>query len=259
MKAGMIILFLLIPLIGVNGDIDTLSVPDKLRRLTTDNLESTLSYLESKRHKFKNPQKYIEWVYYKVHHKKLKRYKQYSSLKETIESGNYDCVTGTALYAGIYKALGFDVYIKESTYHVYLIVKTERGDILIESTDPLNGVVSDPEEISGWENSVRIGYAQSQSIDKTYNFKKISNRSISSNELLGLLYFNQAVRYYNAGLLTNSMGYIEAGLKCYPSDRMYTMAALIAKGMRDSESVDPIISKIYCEKYLPNSLKVAGY
>ena len=257
MRVVFLILIFLTSILKVNGTHDSLGV-DELTLFARENLTSTIKFLESKRSRYKNEKNYIDWVFYRVHRKQLKRYKQYSSLEETIDKGYYDCVTGTALYAGIYTALGFDVYIKESTYHVYLIIKSDEGDVLIESTDPLNGVVADSEMISGWENIYTIQYALSDEIDKEFNFKKVSKEGISNNQLLGLLYFNQAVRFYNQERLTDSMGYIEAGIKYYPSDRMYTMAGLIAEAMLVSDKVNPIIGKIYAEKYLASRLAVAG-
>ena len=257
MRAVFVILISTLLAFNLNAENDSLDV-DKLTLYTREKLQPTLDYLNSKRVKYKNQKNYIEWVFYRVHRKLLKRYKQYSSLDETLAKGYYDCVTGTALYAGIYSDLGFDVYIKESTYHVYLIIKTEDGDVLIESTDPLNGVVADSEMISGWENIYKIQYALSDDIDKEFNFKKVSKEGISNNQLLGLLYFNQAVRFYNQEKLTNAMGYIEAGIKYYPSERMYTMAGLIANAMFNSDKVNPIIAKIYCEKYLADNFGIAG-
>ena len=257
LRTILLIVFMLSSILKVNGTHDSLGV-DELTLFARENLNSTIQYLESKRSKYKSEKNYIEWIFYRVHRKQLKRYKQYSSLEETIDKGYYDCVTGTALYAGIYNALGFDVYIKESTYHVYLIIKSDEGDVLIESTDPLNGVVADSEMINGWENIYTIQYALSDDIDRQFNFKKVSKEGISNNQLLGLLYFNQAVRFYNNKRFTDSMGYIEAGIKYYPSDRMYTMAGLIAQAMLDCDKVNPVIGKIYAEKYLASKLEVAG-
>lgn len=218
-------------------------------------LNQTMEVLEQKSHKFEDERNYIEWVYYKVHRKHLKRYKQYSSMSETLYDGRYDCVTGTALYAAIYSSLGFDVAIKESTYHIFLLVETRHGKVLVESTDPINGVITNPDIMQGWlsgnlpVSSVSTGEQP---------FEPILNKDITMEMLAGLLHFNQSVRHFNEGRYTKAMGYIEAGIKHYPSDRMFRMAAIIAQGMRESTTVDPIIVKIYCEKYLNESIRVAA-
>jgi hypothetical protein len=221
--------------------------------LGEEHLREAIDHLASKKTKYKDERNYIEWIYYRIHRKYLKRYKQYSSMKETLLFGKYDCVTGTALYATIFQSLGFDIAIKESTYHIYLLVDTHDGRVLIESTDPINGVITDPEIMSSWLSG---NISLNASSDGQQPFEPILNKDITMDMLVGLLHFNQSVRFFNEGMFTHAMGYIEAAIDHYPSDRMFQMAAIVAEGMRMSTTVDPIIIKVYCEKYLSEDTNV---
>ena len=254
------LVFLLSSLVYVSGSEGLYFLGDSTGRLVkiedTKEIRETLDFLRNRQQKYQNQAFFVEYVFYRIHRKYLKKYTQYSSMTETLTQGKYDCVTGTALYAYLFKQLGFDITIKESTYHVYVTVSTDDGKVLIESTDPIEGAVLDPEMIRARE----LEYSRIDNGDdaETFKFREIANQPITQEELVGLLYFNQAVKVYNNQELCKAMVYVEEGLKYYPYERMHEMAGLVVKAMQGNKSIHPTIQKVYYQKYLEEKPSMAS-
>lgn len=167
----------------------------------------------------------IEKAFYLVHKKKLKWYKNYVSLGDIFTTGKYDCVTGTALYAMIFDQLKIPYMIYEFDYHTFLIASAGEKKILIESTDPYNGVVTDQNEI---DHRIAIygagGDPASNSIQpvgsKTNTHSKHINDQINLLKLAGLQYFNLAVKAFNNDDRETAATMIEKAYIIYPSERI---------------------------------------
>jgi len=174
--------------------------------------------LEEKRLRIKNDTRFIQKLFYKVHRKYLKNYKKYSDFESLLINGDYDCVTGTALYALLLEKFGFDIDIWETTYHTYLTVNLEGNDkILLESTDPLNGFVTGSEEIAALISTFQ---SASGANDEEYTPVTVTQKIIELERLPGLLYFNVSVGLYNQYQPARALEKIHKGLDIYPSERL---------------------------------------
>src|SRR5438105_12270621 len=83
--------------------------------------------------------KTIRHLFNKAHRQFLKKYEAYASVEDIFEKGNYDCLSGTYFLSGALGALGIKHHIIETNYHIFLIAETNRGEVLLESTDRFNG------------------------------------------------------------------------------------------------------------------------
>ncbi len=155
----------------------------------------------------------LERTFYFNHRRKLSWYHHGVILSDLFESGKYDCLTGTAFYAATLEELGIAYQIYEFNYHVFLIVQTEEGRLLIEPTDPLEGFVSNQKEIEA-----RIA-SYSQDEGMTANLKSVSN-VISLKDLAGLHYYNMGITAYNARDYANAFNYLLKANFLYPSTRI---------------------------------------
>lgn len=173
------------------------------------------SKFASKKTRVKDPHFFLEGLFYRVHHKYLKNYSQYSSLTSLMENGNYDCVSGTALYAHLLGQLGFAYHIFETEYHIYLLVETKDGSVLIESTDPATGFVNLPRKI---DERIRIYKSDGQGRHQG---------EIGLVELAGLQYYNLAIDAYNNHQPYEALKFLEEGLELYPSHRLFDFQAVI--------------------------------
>ena len=86
-------------------------------------------------------------VFYKTHQAYLKKYKPVESFGRMLKTGEYGCLTGTALYALILNDLGYSFEVIETNYHVYLLINGAKQQYLFESTDPVYGFYSNQKDI----------------------------------------------------------------------------------------------------------------
>jgi hypothetical protein len=128
----------LVYLLAHNPEIDSL----KYTAVNQELLEY-VEWLRSKRAVFSSHEKFLRFVFYKVHGKYLKYYKGVENFHRIFSQGMYNCASGTALYAVILAHLGYAPVINETRYHVFLTVELGGdGWILFEATDPVNGFIT---------------------------------------------------------------------------------------------------------------------
>jgi hypothetical protein len=198
-------------------------------------LNAFITLLKKKQSAYKDDERFLNYMFYKVHRKFLKHYSRYPDFLSLFKRGQYDCVTGTALYAYMLDSLGYTYSIQEREYHIYLLVTPQiaqneqhtRTDLfLIESTDPLYGFVSDSsaiqERIQWYESE---GTSTTSNADFQYNFE-IDN-TINLVELAGLAYYNAAVAYYNRQQFSKAIIQLKKAKFLYESQRMNAFMGLI--------------------------------
>ena len=189
--------------------------------------ELTKFIRKQKNKNVRNQEFYLENLFYKVHNKFLKHYKNYVSFDEIFKNGNYDCVTGTALYALILDELGYDYHIYESNFHVLLIVNSGNKNVLFESTDFYSGFINDEGQIES--RILHYEKLNNEKSDSYYTYQINNNRFINSRQLAGLLFFNLAVKEYNSQNLTEADNYLEKAEFLYESSRTKELRELIEK------------------------------
>lgn len=190
----------------------------------------SLEKFRKKAERSKNDQHFLKGLFYTVHRKSLKWYEQYAPFAELFESGRYDCLTATSLYSMYLKDLGYHASIVETEYHVYIKVKTGDGEILLETTDPLEGFMSRVEDIADVEknySSVSDDEAvQGVSSNRQPYEGRILNESVSAKELIGLHYYNQAIASWNDKKVKEARNLITKACYFYPSERIQGMRRL---------------------------------
>lgn len=184
-------------------------------------LERIVYKLNRKLKKAKSMEQFLNYFFYYVHRTQLKNYRLYATLGDLMTSKDYDCVSGTALYALLLDALHINFSVREMTYHMYLEIPLEDGVAFIESTDPLSGLVIGEEAILA-----RKATYQAEEIDQKVYDQPIRAR-VGMPELIGLSYFNAAVYRYNQQQLTPARHYLRQAIRWYPAERMYALQALI--------------------------------
>lgn len=208
-----------------------------------DELDAFVIQLEKKRNKY-SELNYLRWVYYKTHRKYLKQYKTPSTLSELHEKRVYDCLTGTALYAMVFQRLGIPCDIVETTHHVYLALQAGDQKVVIESTSPLDGFISDPESVAK-----TIQVYQSADVDEDwsgpdyYSPSNSVNNIISLTELAGLQYYNQAVIAFNQRNLKTAYDKMSVAFFLYPSERLKEMMVIVLDTISSDSGVDPLLEK----------------
>ena len=168
-------------------------------------------------------------VFYKTHQKYLRNYQSYTTFGDLLENGNYDCLTGTILYAWMLKELGFDFKVIETSHHIYLIIDTDQGPFMFESTDALNGFVAGSESIES-----RIAGFESDSQRSDDLISEI-NEEVTFLELVGLQYYNSSVQAYNQQQFINAVDQIEKASLFYKGARLKEFGQILARAIVASD------------------------
>lgn len=185
--------------------------------------------LERDFNKYGHSSRMIRAIFHRAHRQLFQGYRQYTLDRDAVEEGWYDCVSGSFVLAGILDAFGFDFDILETSYHVFLSVKADDDEILLEVTDPLGGVISGQTGLKDYLEQRKILENQEDLGDDigARDGKWELGNSISIENLLGLLYFNQAVRYFNGDNLLAAYQFSATAIKYHSSARLMDFHAFL--------------------------------
>lgn len=189
--------------------------------------------LEKDFQRFEKSEKFLKMVFYRSQHHLLYEYDQYASVEELIESGKFDCVSGSLLMASFLDFFGFDYKIIETSYHVFLLVQLDNQQIILESTDSFNGFISDRGEIAHYLDNFKSEAKKNKLYlhpdQKVINslLKPSIYRHIDLQKLKGLEHFNRAIHYNNQKDLKKALEEAKKAEIFYESDRILTLKQLL--------------------------------
>jgi hypothetical protein len=195
--------------------------------ISPSKIEFFINNLGQKRNFFKSDHDFLKYLFTKTHQKILKNYVEYCSFYE-LDNGTYNCLTGTALYAIMLDHFSFNFKIIETNYHIFLVTSTSEGDILFESTDPLNGFVDTNEKIKQRLNT----YLQNEiQIDKDYKlgyrYSFSLYNEVTIEQLQGLFYYNFSINAYNQKDFMASINFLDKASAYYQSKRIEEFSKII--------------------------------
>jgi hypothetical protein len=179
---------------GGSGDV-WITASTENARIVDERVSKMLDRLSNKTYKDNREQ--LRIIFTRTQKEFLHRYKQYASMDE-LASGEFDCLTATSLFAEILGRTGYDYRIVETNYHIFLLVATSEGEVLIETTDRFKGFITSPGLVAARIQSYRDESPSKRDSKKTYEYNFDLYHEISTEQLAGLLYFNQAVSAYNS-------------------------------------------------------------
>lgn len=207
--------------------------------------------LQAKKSVSKSETDFLRTLFYKTHQMVLKQYVDFAPFHKLLDEGKYNCLTGTALYGLLLHRFGYEFRIIETNYHIFLLVKTDDQDFLFEATDPLNGFVSDDNEIRQ-----KIADYKSQTTLRTdaqgrtyYQYSIELFNQVSLQQLPGLLYYNESVDAYNRKDLLNSVTLLEAASKVYTSERTEEFCRVLLVSLAESSLSEPE-KQVYTQRVL---------
>ena len=199
--------------------------------------------MKRKKSAWKNDHTLLRHLFYKVHRKYLKQYQPFTSFRDLFENGTYSCVSGTVLYALLIRDLGYEFDIIESNYHMFILVKLDNGRIMIESTDPLSGFVSSEKEIES-----RIAELKQQEMEKMQHdpqFTFAEFRKLSLDEVVGVHYYNNAIRLYNSQQYLPALVHLNLARKFYDAARLREFSeVIIEKVNSDANTSSSLVGAI---------------
>lgn len=181
-----------------------------------------------------NPKK-VKAVFKSTHDSYLKKYELINHFPEIFQTGNYNCVSASALYAMIFDELQIPYVIKETPTHVYLVAYPEAEKILVETTDPTAQylMLSDKfksEYINQLRKNKLISEEEYKNFSTAYLFDKyyFSKDDISMAQLIGIQYMNDAIYLANQNKIEGALQQAEKAYLFYPSERIsYLVSSLM--------------------------------
>ena len=173
----------------------------------------------------------------RAHHLFLRKYVAYSHVENIFKSGNYDCLSGTYFFCATLDQFGFRYRIIETNYHIFLLVQTARGDVLLESTDRANGVINDEKTVGDKLEAYRTRSGVSIS-SALYLSDVLLFHELEPEQLPGLLYFNLAVEAYNKKDFFACGGYLEKAWKIYDNPRIERFIPILIHSIHTTASMD---------------------
>jgi hypothetical protein len=203
-----------------------------------ESFQHFIAKLERKRTALKSDREFLKYVFYKTHQRFLKNYTSHATLDNTFANGNYNCLSGTILYALILNQFNIPHEVIETNYHIFILAETPEGKILMEATDPLNGFVTNHEELDmriAVYKQNELNNATSRADKSHYKFRFDLYNSVSLNELRGLSYYNMAVFTFNNQQLPEAVEYLMKALALYSSPRMDEFSQLVLLALQASE------------------------
>lgn len=236
---------LLFPIFGWSQSADRFqrllqSAPSHGPELATSNMNQFISELQVKRDKIKSDENFLRYAFRESHKTFFHHYKAYSQFTEIFDSGNYDCLTATSFFSVVLDSFGFEYKIIETNYHIFLVVKTDQKQILLESTDKTNGFVSDEKSVNEKLNAYRENKTLSAANTDKYYYQYDMDlyQEVMPQQLTGLLYFNQAVTAFNDNDLTGCALKLKKAVRIYNSPRIAEFAVILVTKVVDSELSD---------------------
>lgn len=216
-------------------------------------IEECVSYLK-KETADKNNVKKVKFTYDYIHKQFLKIYKEKNGFMDLFASGEYNCLSATALYAIIFSKLSIPYQIRETPTHVYLVAYPDSEKILIETTSPAKGYY---QFNSTYVNNFVKSLYESKVITKAdyestpasdlFNKYYFTSEGISLFELSGLQYSNFAIYSIESEDIKNANEEVKKALFIFPCDKhryilKSTLASLITKNKyNDPESVQELV------------------
>jgi hypothetical protein len=213
------------------------SAPSQQPEMAELKMTKFMSSLQQRRGKIKSDETFLRYTFREAHRSLLKNYKAYSQFPEIFDSGNYDCLSATSLFSLVLDEFGFEYKIIETNYHIFILVEGDQGQILLESTDKSNGIISDDqilrERLSGYRAN---GQLSASSEDKYYyQYDLDLYQQVMPQQLTGLLYFNQAVTDFNDNNLVACSQKLKKAIRIYNTPRIAEFAVILVNKIADSD------------------------
>lgn len=187
--------------------------------------------------------KKVQAIYKEVHNRFLKKYELKNHFNEIFTNGNFNCVSGSALFALVFSELNIPYDIIEAPSHVYLVSFPGSFQVLVETTDPVKGYYSfDQNFKASYVSYLRENKLISpeeynaENINSIFDKYYFSETRIGLRELVGIQYSNDALYHFDKKDYEKAHRQLEKSYLFYPSPRTaYLMVLTSAYILEESD------------------------
>jgi hypothetical protein len=198
---------------------------------------SFLQKLSEKKATLKSEALFLSHTFYRTHQRFLRNYQEFSNFSNLFSSGSYNCLSATALYALILDYFNYEYQIVETNYHIFVLINTNEGIFLFETTDGQNGFVSSPRKVQEKIASYKKNVLSKADDSKTYySYRSSLYNEITLDQLTGLFHYNLAVQAFNDRDETSAVRHLEESVKTYYSPRTEELSRIILLSLQYSKT-----------------------
>jgi tetratricopeptide (TPR) repeat protein len=222
------------------------STADSEARLFEQKINEAIREIESSGALKKKNDKKVKQIYNIIHDRFLIKYQLENRFYEIIKTGNYNCVTATALYAIIFEKLSIPYAIKEEPTHVYLVAYPSTENILVETTAPFSGLLAfDAAFKANYVNTLRnqkiIGGSESLgSVDELFNKYYFGKENITLYQLVGIHYMNDGLFKRDHDDLAGAYEQLKKAYLYYPCTRSEYLLMIFTAAQLEDSNLDPM-------------------
>ncbi len=230
--------------------------PNKvLQEKLTIELENYCKEL-SKYDKF-SEKKRVKKIFIETKKRFLKDYSLYSFFPDLSETGYYNCVTGSALFAIIFEELAIPYAVVEIPQHVYIVAYPNDLRIGVESTNLKDGIYqwSEYSKIRAVSYLIAIGKVTEDEVkvrgaDEIINHFYYSYNELTFDDLIGIHFFNRALYHNKSKANVEALEAAQSARDFYPNDRnTYLLGGLLQESIANSDFEDVIIVDYITQYY----------
>jgi hypothetical protein len=197
-----------------------------------DKLESLLEKL-AKKHSGLSDEEFVAFIFQKTHQVFLKRYSVSASFPQLFAEGTYNCLTGTILYSMVLHHFGITHDVIETNHHIFITAYVNGRTILMEATDPLNGLETESEEVQNRLEAYRRNIVTDSGTDQYHFSCNLYNR-VTLDNLAGLLHYNLSIEAFNRHDLVRSVSHLSKSISFYCSPRTLEFAVLLSHAVQEN-------------------------
>lgn len=204
-----------------------------------------------------NEAKTLRRLFFAVQETFLKEYVLYSSFFQTIDSGKYDCLTGSVLYAVLLEEIkqkgSFDYtyQLVQTPIHVFIKIElSDKSEIIFESTNLEKGFIATPKGIDYYlEEQARQVEQVTQNEILLLENKNELNNFVTLESVSALLYFNQGVLFFNQRKFGKSLKMAKNALFFQKKEVFYKLIQLSLQELLKNNSISENEYKISNQKF----------
>jgi hypothetical protein len=187
-------------------------------------------------------EKRLKVIFSEVHSTFFRKYELVAGFHKIFESGTYNCVSGTALYALVLDELGINYNIIEEPAHVYLVAEPGPSEILVESTDPRYGIAYVTEGAK--QDYVKMLVQSKMVTEEEYNEKGYERvfsdlvgvrTVIDFKQVAAIQYFNEAIVLSEDEKLDEAVEQCRKAYALYESEQIKLTLMILYASQIDGE------------------------
>ncbi len=241
MKQRLILFLLFAPLLALSqGSLLTTLIqaaPHSNAEIIQTKMNRFLSQQKDKMVNAKSDLKFLKSLVNESHKKFLKSYQPYVQFNELFENGKYDCLTGTSFFSVLFDELHFSYKIIETNYHIFLLIETQQGQVLLETTDRYFGFKTSLGEIEKCLSQYKENLLINSSTKNVqyYTYQADLFHEVKGKQLGGLLYFNQAVVSFNNKDWISCVALLENARGIYDNPRVAELTDILSVSIAKSD------------------------